>query len=148
MRIDGKVLSPSHYSLSYANATQVGTATVTAKGLGDFKNLNVSTTYKITKASQTISVKVATASVYASSTKNHACSARCISKVTGKKSALYYKKASGSGNLSINSSTGLVNVNKGTKAGTYKIRVSIYAKASTNYKKSNTVTKTLTVKVK
>ena len=147
VRINGAVLDSSHYTLSYENATRAGTATVTAKGIGDYRNLLVSRTYKIMKASQKISVKTSTAKVRQTTTASYSPVVRCISQVTGKKTSLVYKKKGGSGKLSISSTTGLATVKKGTKKGTYKAAVAVYAKASDNYKKSNTVTKTFTVKV-
>ena len=56
----------------------------------------------------------------------------------------FKKKSGSSAKLSINSSTGLITVKKGTKKGTYKIVVAVTAAGNKQYKSG---TKTVTVKV-
>ena len=68
-------------------------------------------------------------------------------KVTGAAGKVTYKKASGAKALTINSKTGKVTVKKGTKKGTYKIKVKVTAVGDGTYKKG-TKTVTVTVKVK
>jgi 3,4-dihydroxy-2-butanone 4-phosphate synthase len=62
---------------------------------------------------------------------------------TAKRAKITYKKVSGSSALTL-SSTGVVTVKKGTKKGTYTMKVTINASASTGYAAA---TKTVTIKV-
>lgn len=57
-----------------------------------------------------------------------------------------FSKQSGSSALSV-TNDGIVKVKKGTKAGTYKMKVKIVAEGTTNYKKTSAV-KTVTITVK
>ena len=66
--------------------------------------------------------------------------------VKNKKGTLSYKKTGGSKKLSINSRTGKIRIKKGTKKGTYKIKVKVTAAGDAVYA-SKTITKTVTVKV-
>ena len=56
-----------------------------------------------------------------------------------------YEKVSGKSNLTLNTKTGAVTIAKGTKKGTYTMRVKVKAPATNNYKEK---TKTVTVRVK
>ena len=67
--------------------------------------------------------------------------------VTKAKGKVVYKKLSGSKKLSVQKTKGKIVVKKGTKKGTYKIKVSITAKGNSAYK-SKTIKKTVKVKVK
>lgn len=58
-----------------------------------------------------------------------------------------FKKLSGNKRLTVNSKTGKITVKKGTKKGTYKIRVKVTAAGNDNYK-AKTKTVTVTIKVK
>ena len=60
--------------------------------------------------------------------------------VTKAKGKVTYTKISGSKKLTINQKTGVITVKKGTKKGTYKIKVKVTAKGNSSYKaKSKTV---------
>lgn len=96
----------------------------------------------IKKAGQTLKVSAASKSVKVSKVKKTAQLTSKIS-VTGAKTAVTYKKVSGSSKLTL--SNGKIKVKKGTKKGTYSIKVKVSAKAGTNY---NAASKTVTVKVK
>ena len=67
--------------------------------------------------------------------------------VTGAKGAVTYKKAGGSAKLTVNAKTGKITVKKGTKKGTYKVKVTVTAAGDGNFK-PGTKTVTVTIKVK
>ena len=64
----------------------------------------------------------------------------------GAKTALTYKKVSGSNRLAINKTTGKITVKKGTAKGSYKIKVK--ASAANNSKTYAAASKTFTVTVR
>jgi uncharacterized protein YhdP len=66
-----------------------------------------------------------------------------VSKAQGK---VTYAKSSGASALSINSTTGKVTIKKGTKKGTYTMKVKVTAAGNTKYK-SGSKTVTVTIKV-
>ena len=99
----------------------------------------------VVKKANTVKVTVKTPSVKAKN-KKQTISASKIFKVSKAQGKISYKKVSGSKNLTI-SKTGKITVKKGTKAGTYKIKVAITAAGNENYK-AKTVNKTVKVKVK
>jgi endo-1,4-beta-xylanase len=66
---------------------------------------------------------------------------------TGAVGQVSYKKMSGSKKLSINAKTGQIKVRKGTKKGTYRIRVRVSAAGNSNYR-AGTVVSTVVVHVK
>ena len=78
---------------------------------------------KVTKAAQTVASPVT------------------VSKAQG---TVTYKKSSGNANITVDSKTGKLTVKKGTKKGTYTIKVQVKAAGNTNY---NASTKTVTLKV-
>ncbi|MBQ9060726.1 MAG: hypothetical protein IJ128_06250 [Firmicutes bacterium] len=59
--------------------------------------------------------------------------------VTGQKGALTYVKISGSKKLTVNKKTGKVTVKKGTKKGTYKVKIRITAAGDADYQPKTTV---------
>ncbi|MBR1731376.1 MAG: leucine-rich repeat protein [Ruminococcus sp.] len=67
--------------------------------------------------------------------------------VKNAKGKVVYKKISGSKKLSVQSTKGKIVIKKGTKKGTYKIKVKITAKGNSAYK-AKSINKTVTVKVK
>ena len=99
----------------------------------------------VVKKANTVKVTVKTPSVKAKN-KKQTISASKIFKVSKAQGKVSYKKLSGSKNLTI-SKTGKITVKKGTKVGTYKIKVAITAAGNENYK-AKTVNKTVKVKVK
>ena len=68
-------------------------------------------------------------------------------KVKNAEGKVTYKKVSGSPQLRLNAKTGKVTVKKGTKKGTYKIRIRTTA-AGNKYCKKKTVTRTARVRVR
>ena len=128
------------YTVSYSSNTNAGTAKVTVTGAGDYTG-SVTKSFTIAKASQ--SLKVTTKTVNAKKAKK--TTAKGIKKVSGAKGTVSYKKTSGSKKITVNAKTGKVTVKKGLKKGTYKVKVKVSAKATSNYKAAS---KTVTIKVK
>ena len=67
-----------------------------------------------------------------------------VKKAKGKVS---FSKVSGSKKISVNSSTGKLRIKKGTRKGTYRIKVKIRAEGNSEYM-AKTITKTVKIKVK
>ena len=138
------------FSVKYKNNLNVGTATVTITGTGDYTGTIVKT-FKITKAANPITVKVTTKTVKLAAVKKKAQTVKAItvSKAQGKVS---YKLTSVPKALKkfvkINSK-GVITISKWAKAkkGTYKIKVKISAAGNKNYN-SKSLTKTVTIKIK
>ena len=63
------------------------------------------------------------------------------------KGKLSYKTTSGNKNITVNAKTGKLTVKKGSKKGTYKVKVKISAAAAGNYN-AGSKTVTFTIKVK
>lgn len=139
-------------------ATDVGTYTVTAKiACGyQWKIRNKDTkAYEGTTANQQITVEIVepvnqdlkitntSKTVKAKALKKAAVKTSKV-KVTGVKTSCTFKKVSGSKKLTV-TKDGRIKVKKGTKKGTYKIRLKVTAKAGGIYKSAS---KTVTVKVK
>lgn len=98
----------------------------------------------IEKANQVVTVSGTSKSYSAKSLKKAAKS--FVIKVDGVNTSFVVTKVSGSKNIKI-SKAGKVTVKKGTKKGTYSIKVKVAVKSSNNYN-AKTVTKTIKVKVK
>lgn len=132
------------YVLSYKNNINAGTATMYVKGIGGYVG-TVMKAFKIKKAANPMKVKAVTRTVKASKLKTKdqvvAPPLKFIQKAQGK---VTYKKVGGSKRLFVNKKTGKVTVKKGTKKGTYKIKIKIFANGTTNYNKAS---KTLTCKI-
>ena len=148
----GKSLASKHYSVTYSNNVNAGTGKVTVKGKGDYElnsNGYVTTatrTFTIYQAKQKVTVSVAKKTASSATVKNKAVAVAPV-KVTGAKGTVKYAKVSGSKYLKVNSKTGKVTVQKGTKKGDYKITVKVTAGETKNYKTYNKrVTVTVGVK--
>lgn len=98
----------------------------------------------ISKAANPVKAKASTKTVKYKKAKKKAQTVKAItvSKAQGK---VTYKKLSGSGKFKVNAKTGKITVKKGTKKGTYKIKVKVSSAGNGNYKSA---TKTITVKIK
>lgn len=138
------------FTVSYKNNTKAGTATVTITGKGNYKGA-VSKTFKINKAANPLKIGAKTASVKYSKVKKktQTLAVTKVIKFTKKGvGTMNYTKTSGNKKISINKKTGKVNVKKGLKKGTYKVKVRVKALGNANYKASGVKTVTFTVKVR
>ena len=138
----GKVLGASDYSVVYKNNVNAGKGSVVVTLKGKYagtKTIN----FTIAKAKQSITKAVVKKTLKASLLKKKAASFKINAKAKGKVS---YAKVSGSKNITV-SKAGTVTIKKGTKKGTYTIKVKITAAATSNFNKA-TVTKTIKVVVK
>ncbi|MDO4807218.1 MAG: MBG domain-containing protein, partial [Coriobacteriales bacterium] len=132
------------YTIKYASNKKVGTATVTITGKGNYCGSKV-VKFKIVKAKNPMTVKVVTKTAKLSTLKGKAVSVVPITVSKAKGDVTYTKVSKGSSKyLKVNAKTGRVTVAKGTKRGTYKIRVKVTAAGNGSYKKA---TKTVTCKV-
>jgi hypothetical protein len=98
-----------------------------------------------TKKSNTITAKAKTKKVNAKKTKKSTVKIKKAIKVSKAQGKVTYTKLSGSKKLKINKKTGTITVKKGTKKGTYKIKVKVTAKGNSTYKAGS---KTVIVRIK
>ena len=134
-------------SVTYKNNKNVGTATAVITGKGDYTG-TITTTFKIVKAKNTMTVKANAKAVKAASLKKKGVTVKKAITVKKNKGAVSYaavKKSSSKG-VSI-SKKGVITIKKGVykKKATLKIVVKVTAKGTKNYKK---LTKKVTVKIK
>ncbi len=115
-------------------------------GVGAYKGtLFTSTDYTIKKAYQKPTVTPSKKTVYYSKLKKR--TQYVTMKTTGNKGAVTYSKSSGSKNLTVNK-YGKISVKKGTRKGTYSIKVKVYCKYVGYKYYSKTLYKTVKVVVK
>ena len=126
------------------NCTGAGKKTVTVTGIGDYTG-TVMAYYTVNKATPTVKIATAKRTLKASKVKKKA-KYLAVLKANGVKGKKTFKKMSGSKKLTI-TKTGKIKVKKGTKKGTYKIRVKLTSAATANWK-AKSVTKTIKVVVK
>jgi predicted nucleic acid-binding Zn-ribbon protein len=101
----------------------------------------------IAKAANPLTLKAVNRTAKLASVKKAAVAVARPITVSKAQGALKYKKASGSAALSVNAKTGKVTVKKGTKKGTYKIKITVTAAGNANYKAgSKSVTCAIVVK--
>ena len=144
--LDGtKLVAGTDYTVSYAANTNAGTATVKVTGAGDYIG-EAAGSFTITKADNPFSVKKKNATVKRAKVKKKAQKVKALT-VTGE-GTITYKKASGSKRLTVNAKTGKITVKKGTKKGTYKIKIEVVAAGNANYLASKAKTVSVKVKVK
>ena len=147
--VDGKALvEGDDYTVAYSNESSkvVGKYTVTVTGKGNYAGTSAEATYSIAKANNPMAVKAVAKTVKAKKVKKKKQTvAGCVKFTKKAQGKVTYKKVSGAKKLSINAKTGKITVKKGTKKGTYKIKVRVTAAGNANYKAA---TKTLTLKVK
>ncbi|MBO7336726.1 MAG: hypothetical protein J6U42_07315 [Lachnospiraceae bacterium] len=89
------------------------------KGKGTFSRKKTSTD----TPKKSLKVKTSKITVKASKLKKKALTKKVI--VTGAEGSITYKKLSGSKKLTINKKTGKIKIKKGTKKGTYKIKIEV-----------------------
>ena len=140
--VGGSVLvEGKDYTVTYTNNVNLGTATITITGIGNYKD-TITKTFTIAKAAQTIKVKVASKSYKYTSMQKKAASFKIGASASGK---VTYKVTSypknGKKYITV-SKAGKVTMKKKAPAGTYQITVSA---AETTDKAA--AAKTVTVKV-
>jgi len=145
--LDGKILSFGRdYSVEYANNINAGIATLIVTGVGSYSG-TAKASFQIDKADNPMKAKAKKVALKAKKLKKkaQAVNAKKAFKVTKAKGKVTYKKVKkGSAKQLKVSKAGKVTVKKGTKKGTYKLKVKITAKGNANYKAKS---KTVTVKV-
>ena len=126
----------------------VGTAriTITAAASSSYKKATRTVTVKVAKGTPTITVKTTSKTLKAATVKKKAQTITAGVSVNSK-GKLSYKTTSGNKNITVNAKTGKLTVKKGTKKGTYKVKVKISAAAAGNYN-AGSKTVTFTIKVK
>ncbi len=142
--------TPADYTLKYANNTQASKAAkVTVVGRGNYAG-SKAVAFVIGPAKQSLSLKAKAkpprmkASALKKS-KGAVAAAKAFTLKGAKTQVRYAKLKKSSPKLSVNAKTGKITVAKGTKRGTYKIRIKATAKKTANYQAA---TATTTVKVK
>ena len=125
----------------------VGTAkiTITAAAKNNYKAATKTVTIKVAKAAPTIKTKVGTKNIKYTSLKKKA-QVFTLGTTVNSKGKLTYKKLTKSSVISV-ASNGRITVKKGTKKGTYKVKIRISAAARGNFN-AGSKTVTVTVKVK
>ena len=126
------------YKLQYDKNKNAGTAKVIVTGKGYYSGKK-SKNFTIKKATQKFSV-TAKAQTVKNVKKSKLTGVFTVKNNHGK---VTYSKVSGSGNFTVDKS-GAITVKKGTKKGTYKIKVKCKAAGDGNYKAAE---KTVTVKI-
>ena len=97
-----------------------------------------------TKAAQSMTVKAVKKTVKASKLKKAKKSVKGTIRVKNAVGKVTYAKTGGSARLKVNKKTGKITVRKGTKKGTYKIKVKVKAAGNEDYE---VAVKTVTVKI-
>jgi len=121
------------------------TVTITAAATANYKAATKKVTVTVTKGAQPMAVKsVARVAPLKTLKLKSVTVARPLSYVKAPRGKVTYAKVSGSAALSISRTTGKVTVRKGTKKGTYYIKVKVAAAGDANWRAGN---KTLTCKV-
>lgn len=147
------VASGTGYTLSgTTSATRAGnyTAVATLKAGYVWKDGSSSVrkiTWRINKATNTLTAKAKTATVKLKAVKKKTQKVKRtkVIYIAKNKGAVTYKKVSGNKKITINKKTGLVTVKKGLKKGTYKIKTKVMAAGDANHK---ALTKKVTFRIK
>ena len=120
------------YKVTYSSNTRVGQGVVTVKGIGDFSDTD-KCYFNIVKSTNPMKASLKKVSFRKSTLKTkRALVAKVICKDA--KGTVTYTKVSGSKKLSVTKTTGKIYLKKGTKKGTYKIRVKTRAAGNSGYK--------------
>ena len=144
--VNGKKLREgADYNIKCTSNVNPGKARVTITGKGAYKGTAIAN-FTVAKANNGAKVTTSTKSVKAANLKKAAKAVSCLSVKGANGGVSYAKVAKGSSKaLSVNAKTGKVTVKKGTKKGTYSIKVKVTAKGDA---KHAAYTKTVTCKVK
>ena len=150
VKVGGTLLEANtDYLLIYKKNVKVGTATVKVKGINNYKGTRA-LTFKVKKAKQPMTLKAAKKTAKRATLKKRAVKLKGALRVKASKGKLTYKnvsKAKTPKRFKVNAKTGVITVPKGTKKGTWKLKVKVTAKGNANYKKgSKTATVRITVK--
>ena len=138
-RNGNKLVKGADYNVTYANNTNAGTATATITGKGNYVGSR-KLTFSISTAANKLSVKAKakTVKVKLDKVKNAkvtlASNIKLANKGTGK---LTYKNVStkkASKSFKVNAKTGKLTVPKGTKKGTYTVKIKVTAAGNSNVK--------------
>ena len=133
------------YTVSYKNNKYPGTASVIVTGKGEFKGKLIGT-FKIAKLRNPFAVKAVNRTVKYAKVRKKAVTVKRPVKFTKKaKGTVTYKKVSGSKRFSVNKKTGKVKVKKGTKKGTYTIKIKVRDGGTKLYKAVNKTVKVTVV---
>ena len=138
------------YSVDYENNLDVGTATLTITGIGNYTGRKI-ITFEIVKASNTLDVKPKTATVKYKKLKkkNQTLSIfKVLTFKSGGQGTKTYAKVSGNKKITISKTTGKITVKKKLKKGTYKVKIKVMAAGNTNYMPSGWKTVTVRIRVK
>lgn len=120
--------------------------TISAASSSSYNAASKTVTIKVTKPAPTIKVKTTFATVKYANLKKKAQTVALGASVNSK-GTLTYQKVSGSSVITVNKKTGVLSVRKGTKKGTYKVKVRVKAAAKGKYN-AGTKDVTVTIKVK
>lgn len=118
--------------------------TISAASSSNYNAASKTVTIKVTKPAPTIKVKTTSATVKYANLKKKAQTVALGASVNSK-GTLTYQKVSGSSVITVNKKTGALSVRKGTKKGTYKVKVRVKAAAKGKY---NAGTKDVTVSIR
>jgi rRNA maturation protein Nop10 len=131
------------YTLAYKNNVKAGTATITITGKGKYTSTK-KVTFKINKATNPLTASATTREALYKSVKQKAVVVARPLAVSKNQGKVTYAKASGSAAFAVNKTTGKVTIKKGTKKGTYTIKIKVTAAGNANYKAGS---KTIACKV-
>ena len=134
------------YKITYRNNVNAGTADVLINGIGDYEG-GIMKPFKINKANNPLAVTTKTKSVKYTKVKKKKEVVAPITVTKKQGTVTFIKQKGSSSKLTISKTTGKITVKKGTKKGTYKIKVKITANGNKNYKAKGII-KTIKVKVK
>ncbi|MBQ4361850.1 MAG: hypothetical protein II787_02905, partial [Lachnospiraceae bacterium] len=145
--LDGKTLvEDQDYYVYYWNNEEAGQAEITIRGTGGYTGY-VERYFTIKKAKQPMRITARKPAVKAAALAKKAQKIKKTKafRITKAKGKVTFKKRSGSSKRLTISKAGVITVKKGTKKGTYKIRVRATARGNSNYRKGY---KNVTVKVR
>ncbi|MBR3328214.1 MAG: BspA family leucine-rich repeat surface protein [Atopobiaceae bacterium] len=129
------------YTLSYKNNVNAGTASVTVTGNGNYTGTKT-VTFAISKAPGSLTAKAKKKSVKLAAVKKKAQKVAPITVAAATGAVSYAKVAKGSSaQLSVAKKTGKVTVKKGTKKGTYTIKIKVTAAGDANHLSASKVVK-------